>query len=330
VNRGASGQVVRLLEADPELGLRVPPSLLSAARQSLTARVLKLDRGTWPLPTELGRGSIGMLVLDGLLARDIILAGKLCTELLGDGDVVQAGASAREEPLVHYHVSWQVLEPVQIALLDDRFARTLMQWPQVTASMFERAMRRTQRMAVHQAILQLSPVETRLLVLFWHLAERWGRVARDGIAVPLVLSHRLIGELVGARRPTVSTALADLARDGQLVRRHDGTWLLTGEPVSVPAVNAAEVVRQRRHLVPAAREPEPEPEPEAVTAAPARLLELRSSLEAAREIAERNREALDVLQEETASLRARTVELRERRVKHVGELRAAASRRREG
>ena len=52
--------------------------------------------------------------------------------------------------------------------------------------------------------------------------------------MPLVLSHRLIGELVGARRPTVSTALAELARDGQLVRRDDGTWLLTGEPVAVP------------------------------------------------------------------------------------------------
>ena len=67
-----------------------------------------------------------------------------------------------------------------------------------------------------------------------------------------MLSHRLIGELVGARRPTISTALAELARDGQLVRREDGTWLLTGEPVDVPM--AAEVVRQRRRLMPTAVE----------------------------------------------------------------------------
>jgi CRP/FNR family transcriptional regulator, cyclic AMP receptor protein len=230
VNRTASGQIVRLLEADPELSLRVPPSLLSAARQSLTALSLKLDRGIRPLPTELGRGSIGILVLDGLLARDIILAGKLCTELLGEGDVVEPGASAREDPLVHYHVSWHVLEPVQIALLDDRFARTLMQWPQVTASLLERAMRRTQRMAVHQAILQLSPVETRLLALFWHLAERWGRVSPDGIVVPLHLSHQMLGQLVGCQRASVTTALKAIEMSAAAERRADGSWLLHASP----------------------------------------------------------------------------------------------------
>ena len=65
----------------------------------------------------------------------------------------------------------------------------------------DRLSERAQRLAVTQAISQLNRVDRRLLALFWHLAERWGRVARDGIGVPLVLSHRLIGELVGARRP---------------------------------------------------------------------------------------------------------------------------------
>jgi hypothetical protein len=50
----------------------------------------------------------------------------------------------------------------------------------------------------------------------------------DGVQVPLRLSHRLIGQLVGARRPTVSSALAELAGRGDLVRRPDGTWLLAG------------------------------------------------------------------------------------------------------
>ena len=52
-------------------------------------------------------------------------------------------------------------------------------------ALLERAVRRTQRMSIHQALLQLSPVETRLLVLFWHLAERWGHVTPDGITVRL-------------------------------------------------------------------------------------------------------------------------------------------------
>jgi len=43
----------------------------------------------------------------------------------------------------------------------------------------------------------------------------------------MTLSHRMLGQLVGARRPTVTTALAQLAKDGELARRDDGTWLLT-------------------------------------------------------------------------------------------------------
>jgi hypothetical protein len=155
-------------------------------------------------------------------------------------------------------------------------------------------------------------------------------VAREGIAVPLVLSHRLIGELVGARRPTVSTALADLAREEQLVRRDDGTWLLTGEPVSAPTVNAAEVIRQRRRLVPSVAEAAPAADTDPASTPPERLVELLSSYEVARENAERNRVALGALQQETASLRERTNELRDRRMQYVRDLQAAAGRRRAG
>jgi hypothetical protein len=54
---------------------------------------------------------------------------------------------------------------------------------------------------------------------------------------------------VGARRPTVSIVLAELARDGQLMRRDDGSWLLTGEPVS-GACGAVDVIHQRWRLMP--------------------------------------------------------------------------------
>ena len=153
-------------------------------------------------------------------------------------------------------------------------------------------------------------------------------MSRDGIAVPLALSHRLIGELVGARRPTVSTALAELARDGQLVRRDDGTWLLTGEPVTT-SVAAAEVIRQRRRLMPEPGEPEVVA---AVAEAPrsptARLDDLRASLNAARKAATRHRAALEALAAETSALQQRTVELRAERAQRVEALKAAAQRRR--
>jgi hypothetical protein len=50
------------------------------------------------------------------------------------------------------------------------------------------------------------------------------------VIVPLALTHRILGQLVGARRPTVSTALSELADRGELVRRPDGSWLLRGDP----------------------------------------------------------------------------------------------------
>ena len=48
--------------------------------------------------------------------------------------------------------------------------------------------------------------------------------------IPLALTHRILGQLVGARRPTVSTALSELAERDELVRRPDGSWLLRGDP----------------------------------------------------------------------------------------------------
>ena len=52
--------------------------------------------------------------------------------------------------------------------------------------------------------------------------------------VPLALTHRLLGQLVGARRPTVSTALGELAERGELVRRVNSSTmvLLTSFSVS--------------------------------------------------------------------------------------------------
>jgi hypothetical protein len=78
-------------------------------------------------------------------------------------------------------------------------------------------------------------------------------VTGEGVVVPLTLSHRLLGELVGARRPTVTTALASLDREGKLRRRSDATWLLTGEPASAPAEAVSRVVSHRRRLLPTPR-----------------------------------------------------------------------------
>ena len=104
------------------------------------------------------------------------------------------------------------------------------QYPEVTAALFDRLSERSLRLATTQAISQLTRVDRRLKALFWHLAERWGRVGGEGVVIPLALTHRILGQLVGARRPTVSTALSELAERDELVRRSDGSWLLRGDP----------------------------------------------------------------------------------------------------
>jgi hypothetical protein len=75
--------------------------------------------------------------------------------------------------------------------------------------------------------MALPRVEQRVLGLFWHLAERWGKVRPEGVVVELALTHELIGQLIGAQRPTISLALGALADDGLLQRRNPhGGWLI--------------------------------------------------------------------------------------------------------
>jgi CRP/FNR family transcriptional regulator, cyclic AMP receptor protein len=71
---------------------------------------------------------------------------------------------------------------------------------------------------------------TRLLLTLWHLADRWGRVTPDGVVLRLPLTHQLLAQLTCLQRPTVSSALSQLAADGRLTRRTDGGWTLHGRP----------------------------------------------------------------------------------------------------
>jgi hypothetical protein len=241
-----------LLELDPDLGRLLEPERRSAAARELRVRVISLPIGEWggARLAEADPTHLGLLVVDGVIGREVVLDDIVSTELIGPGDVMRPWRIDGPPDLLPVTIRWNALSGARLALLDRRFTAQVAHYPEITTMIADRLADRAQRLAITQAISQLNRVDRRLLALFWHLAERWGRVVPDGIGVPLALSHRLIGELVGARRPTVSTALAELARDGQLVRRHDATWLLTGEPLSVASEDAVDSVRQRRRLLP--------------------------------------------------------------------------------
>jgi CRP/FNR family transcriptional regulator, cyclic AMP receptor protein len=69
----------------------------------------------------------------------------------------------------------------------------------------------------------------RLILLFWELADRWGRVAPDGVSVPLPLTHQTLGRIIRAQRPSVTAALTELRERGFLGREADGTWVIHGD-----------------------------------------------------------------------------------------------------
>ena len=221
-----------LLELDPDLGRLLSPERREEAARGLFVSVQELYDGGREL-AELTRSApchLGLIVLDGVVAREVVLGDTVSTELLGAGDVIRPWTMEEPAGLLETTVLWSALSDVRLAVLGRRLAVQLCAYPELYAALIDRMNQRSARLATTQAISQMTKVDRRLLALFWHLAERWGRITATGVHVPLRISHRLLGQLIGARRPTISAAVGQLADSGELVRRPDSTWLLTGDP----------------------------------------------------------------------------------------------------
>jgi len=239
-----------LLDLDPDLGRLLDGPRRARAQRELDVEVHVIGAGAWDgaMPAAAEPGDVGLLLLDGVMSREVLVADTVSTELLGPGDILRMWSLHLATPLVRRTIRWTCLSDIRVAVLDRRIGINLTRWPEVNAELIDRVNDRVHRLATTQAISQLTRVDRRLLALFWHLAERWGRVTADGVAVPLRLSHRMLGQLVGARRQTVSTAISDLAKRRVLLRRKDDTWLLTGDPIGLPTEEARRVLPVRRRL----------------------------------------------------------------------------------
>jgi CRP/FNR family transcriptional regulator, cyclic AMP receptor protein len=219
---------VRLLEADPDLARYLPADSARALAGLLLADVMELPRGEWhPSLTEPQRGHLGYLLLDGVLVRQITVEGARSAELLGRGDLLRPWL---EDPVSFADPEWRVMEPARLAILDRRVGVKLCGRPELSAALIEKAMRRTRSLAVSAATENIRGLETRLLVLFWHLAERFGHRRGGEVVVPLDLTHETLSLLAGARRPSVTTALGALASQGTLTKNGTGGWVLHGPP----------------------------------------------------------------------------------------------------
>ena len=228
----ASPEVIRVLEVDPDLGEDLEPAALAVARPRAIARAQWLERGRWqPFAQQWEhRGHLGLLIVDGFLARNLMLGGRACAEVLGPGDLLRPWVRVGEYSSIPLQDSWEVLERSRLAVLDRRFAAELSGWPEVTASILDRMMMRSQWLTLHLAVAHLRRVETRVLVVLWHFADRWGSVRPDGVALKLNLTHSLLAATVAAERPSVTLALTSLRERGLVERDLDHTWVLHGGP----------------------------------------------------------------------------------------------------
>lgn len=227
-----TAQRIHVIDAFPELAHQLDEEQLRVARHHALAPLEALRPGLWTPRREIDvvPGHLGLLVLDGLLTRDVVLGETLATELVGAGDILRPIDHDGQDAPVPFDVVWHVLEPARIAVLDRQFARVVGHWPEMLEVLMRGAVRRAQSLAITLAVSHLRRVDVRVCVMLWYLADRWGKVTSDGVNVPLRLTHQTLGRLVGAQRPSVTTALKQLAAAGTVTRAEDQTWMLHGDP----------------------------------------------------------------------------------------------------
>jgi len=225
-----TSRVVRVLEADPDLGAEIPRAQWELAATASAAPGFEFERGPWRFEPPPEPGSFGALIIEGMMLIRIDAGTRSHIELLGPGDVVSPWVGTGADLSAPTELTASVLARARVALLDRRFALRTARWPEVHAGLIQRCIDRSRRLSLQSAINALPRIEERVEVTLWELAYRFGRVTREGIVVDLPISHSQLADIVAAQRPSVSTAVIRLEEQGQISRTARRTWLLRGAP----------------------------------------------------------------------------------------------------
>jgi len=216
---------VALLQGDAGLRAAVPERERPLAERAVLVPCHEFGPGPWRMESLRGDGdAVAALIVRGLATREITIAGRRSAELLGPGDMFHPWSSS--DPVVPTTSRFASGSGAVIALLDGRFVAAARRWPQLYAVIHDRLAEQLERAALRAAIMALPRVEQRILGMFWQLAERWGTVRSDGVVIELAITHELIGQLIGAQRPTVSLALQELGSERLLHRTSHNVWTL--------------------------------------------------------------------------------------------------------
>lgn len=233
------GDRVLVLDVDADLAAAVPEGRRERAVAASLAATEHVEAGLWGAgqAADFPGDGFGLLVLDGFLIRGVGVDGRFGGEMLGIGDLLRPWQNEADQAILPTDLSWRVVLPLRMAVLDLAWATRMAAFPEIGAALAGRALERSRRLASLMAIVQQPRLDQRLWLLFWELADRHGRVHPDGVHIDLPLTHEILGRLVAARRPSVSSALGRLAAAEMLARGERG-WVLRG-----PAPDRAVVSR---------------------------------------------------------------------------------------
>ena len=202
------------------------------------SRTVVLDRGAFDADLLVPRDdqTLGLLVLEGLIVVQLDAIRSRVACLIGAGDLLRPWDLT--EIALDRNVCWRVLTAVRAQRLAAEADRSVVH-PRLVRALLLRATRTTRWLLAQALVLGAPRVEDRLLMSFSLWGERWGRVTPRGIWVDLPLTHELIAQLVGARRPTVTLAMGSLAAQELLTRHPRSGWLLDRPTYQLNAVTDA-------------------------------------------------------------------------------------------
>jgi CRP/FNR family transcriptional regulator, cyclic AMP receptor protein len=221
--------LVHLLEVDPDLGENLEPVAREEATKYVRARVFKVAPGPWH-PQEINHATTGLLLLSGLMVRTVHLGPTSSSEVVGPTDILRPWETDLIRDLIPAPTDWRVLEESRVALLDEHVTTLLGRWPELSAAVSSRLLRRARSLAYLMAAQHFLRVEDRLLATLWHLAGMWGRVTPRGVVVPFRLTQDMLADIIGAQRPTTTGAIRSLERQGRLARDERRRYVLLGDP----------------------------------------------------------------------------------------------------
>jgi CRP/FNR family transcriptional regulator, cyclic AMP receptor protein len=225
---GPRSSVGLVLDLDPDLGWGLSEEERDRARRACQGTLVRVPAGAWRLPASAGARDdiLGFLIVGGFMCREIALRERHLFELLGPGDVLQPPVVG-DGPRLSGPIGLSALRETLLIELGISFICAGARWPVLLARWARRLEVQRQHLAVQGLIAHLPRAEHRLLLMLWHLADRWGRVTPTGTALPVPLTHDLLGCLTAAQRSTATLAVSALEVEGAIQRLDDGSWLLT-------------------------------------------------------------------------------------------------------